>query len=373
MAIEKTYTVVLRGPSAAILRPDQTLEFEGFPSALGRVDIRIRSRWLKPNENVTLPGNLWIEIAGTGNALKEVIGPFATAGAAILPLISMATNAAIPEPEIELAFESTSGAERREYFQSFISAEVLPPTISRFIRPAAIITFIDHFQRHPELQRLIRAINQYRVALDYWRMGHESQTVSHLWMAVEALTKALIRIEFEKRGLSENAALAADMGIDLKDLDSTIRREFIFESDDETFRKTKRVSDGLEPGFLDYAEMNSLARDVRKKAAEYVRNCILKLCGLPSATYAELTLEGTHKPLGHWPVAKYVRGTLVGASDSLAAEDNLYPFLHWTSSIEEASIDENGEFRITPRESITPNIAEGLSLTDLSLEVWRPD
>jgi hypothetical protein len=95
-------------------------------------------------------------------------------------------------------------------------------------------------------------------------------------MAIEAITKAKVRIECAARGLTSEQELANSLGISKKELDPTIRKKFILEGDEECYSKAKDASDGFEHGYLDYAEVISKAKDVRHRMARYTRNAILQ-------------------------------------------------------------------------------------------------
>jgi hypothetical protein len=98
-------------------------------------------------------------------------------------------------------------------------------------------------------ERLMRSMAQYQLALDNWTMASSILAVAHLWMAVEALTKVRARAELKSRGLANEADLAKSLGVDIKQLDSTIRRQFIFDDDGDCYSKTLAASDGFEHGF----------------------------------------------------------------------------------------------------------------------------
>ena len=95
----KSFVVVLRGPAAAIFREGESMQLLGFPSAVGPVDIEFTTRWLKQESGALLPGDVWIQVTGTGDSLESVLVPFGNAGLSLLPAVAICTNAAIGEPE----------------------------------------------------------------------------------------------------------------------------------------------------------------------------------------------------------------------------------------------------------------------------------
>lgn len=103
---EKEFTVVMRGASSVIFQTNNNILVKDFPSSIGPVNIIYTSRLIKKNNNVSIPGHLWIEIKGKGRNLKDVLTPFANAGLAMLPILSLSANAAIDDPEIQKLYIS---------------------------------------------------------------------------------------------------------------------------------------------------------------------------------------------------------------------------------------------------------------------------
>ena len=77
-------------------------------------------------------------------------------------------------------------------------------------------------------------------------------------------------------------------------------------------------------------------------------------------------------PLGNWPVVKYIRGQLLGDSDSLAAKTNEYPIMSWRSTIKSVEFSESGEYVVKFEETLTPRLGNGISFQRKSFEVWQP-
>jgi hypothetical protein len=321
---------------------------------------------------VRVPGHLWIEIVGGGEVLENVLVPYANAGLAALPMLSLASNASIPEPDIELGFDSSPGVTERDYFQSYLPPESDVLHVGRHVNVQATVAVLQTLTSSPESERLLRAANQYRLALESWKLGRESLSLAHLWMALEALTKAKIRKECAAAGLDSQEKLTIRLGVDLQELDPVIRK-LLLQNDDECYRKAKAASDGLEHGFLGYNKMREYAKDVRHRMATHVRSAILKLGDVPDGVLDLLLNDPFDKPLGHWPLAKYMRGRLVGDSPVLAREGNQYPFLRWNPTVKSCALDAIGKLDIQFSDSFTAEFADGISFQMQSVEVWQPD
>lgn len=370
---DKHFIVVLRGPSAVIFQQNKNIFIKDFQSTIGPVNMAYTSRWLSHGSNVTLPGHLWIEIAGNGPSLEEVLVPFANAGLAMLPTLALCTNAAVGEPEIELGFENTPGVTERDYFQCYVPPETDIIHICRHIKVDQTVSVIRKLATHNESERLRRGTNQYRLALDSWRLGREMLALAHLWMALEAIIKAKITMECSARGLNTPKELADSLGIQLNQLDPTVRKELILKGDNECYSKGRQASDGFEHGYLDYRQIRERAKDVRHRMASYIRLSILEMLDLDKEDFGLLKSPPFDKPIGYWPVVKYYRGKLVGKGDRLAAEGNAYPFLRWKPIIKAASAASDGEFKIKITDSLTAELAEGISFRPQSFEAWQAE
>lgn len=368
----KDIFVVMRGPSAAIFENGKKLQIEGFQSSLGLVNITYSTRYIKKDNQNILPGDLWIEIRGNAQSLETALSPFANAGLSLLPLITLSANAVTKTPDIELGFDNTSNISERDYFQNFIPPESEIIYLRRKVNIELTISILKSILTNPESERLRRAANQYLLALESWRLGFETLTLAHLWMAVEALTKAKLRSECSLYGISE-VELADKMGVELKQLDGIIRKDLILKGDEECYKKSRHASDGFEHGFMGFDKLRQISKDVRPRMAGYVRNSILEMCGLDSQNFTTLTNSPYDKPLGYWAVAKYLRGKLIGSGNDLAKPENAYPFIKWNSSINTSTINEEGNIIISPSETITPELAEGIKFQIQSLEMWKPD
>lgn len=373
VTFNREFRVVMRGPSAVIFRPGKNLLFEKFPTEFGPVNIGYASRWLKRAEAVTVPGHLWIEVRGCAPDLERAIGPFANAGLVGVSIIATSANAAVGEPQVEVVFESTRGAKERDYFQSYVPPETGVLHTGRLIDLPATLAFLNSLKAHKDADRLLRATSQYNLALENWKFGHATMSLAHLWMAVEALTRVKIRAESAARGLSEPEELAASLGIGLRDLDATIRRQFILQGDTECYTQAKEASDGFEHGYLGFDRLLELSQQVRHRMAAYVRASIFDLAGVEENAKARLLSSTFAEALGHWPVVKYLRGTLRGDRDELAAPGNEYPFMRWATGIKKCEFGEDGKLQVQLEEKLTAELADGISFSPKSFEAWRPD
>src|SRR6185312_7791783 len=125
----------------------------------------------------------------------------------------------------------------------------------------------------------------------------------HLWMSLEALTKAKIRAEIGARKLSTEDELAASLQVEKSELDATIRRRFLLQGDDECYTLAKKASDGFEHGFLGFDRLLDLSQKIRVRMAGYVRSAILELATVETSTKSIILSESFSDPIGPWPLA----------------------------------------------------------------------
>jgi len=368
----RRFVVVLRGPSAAFLGPEDGLTINGFPSSVGKADIVLRTRWVEHSEGVEYPGHLWIEAAGAAPTLEEAIPAFANAALALLPVVSFATNAAIGDPQIELAFETTPGRREREYFQQYVPPEGKQLFFARLMHSASVAAVAHALGSHSDSERLGRAMTQYATALNSWIMGRDTLCVAHLWMAVEALTKAAIRRECGTRKTATEKELASALGIDIGELDAFVRREIILKGDADCYAKARKASDGFEHGYLGFDDVRALAVETRTRMGKYVRESLLGMLDLPADVRARLLGSPFDAPMGDWTLVKYLRGALLADADELAPPESVYPFMKWAPSLTKCELAPTGELKIAISETYTAQLAHGVKFQSRSAELWRP-
>lgn len=205
--------------------------------------------------------------------------------------------------------------------------------------------------------RVSRALRQYELALREWYIGGEWLALSHLWMAVEALTEAVLRKTLANRGIADKE-LAESLGVITNDPDrrrwpqilrEQVRAQIIFAGDHDTYQTARTASDGLEHGYLDLNDVAAHALKSADKTFHHVRRSLIELLDLPSDVAAELM---TIKPKDVQSLRKIIRGRLLGAAEDPAEEGEMYPLVEWTSAIDSTS-REGSTFRMQHREKFT--------------------
>jgi hypothetical protein len=170
--------------------------------------------------------------------------------------------------------------------------EIAHPINSRLIDSDATLALYST-ARGTQEQRLERAAVQYELALRRYQSWERPIALGHLYMGVEALTKAMIRYECDRLNKSE-VELAGDYGIDANDsklghkLEVFIRRDVIFQGDADTYNAARKASDGLEHGYADWEEIWKVPEAVFPRAATLFREAILRALKLPENAFKRL-------------------------------------------------------------------------------------
>ena len=368
--------VVFRAPSAVVINEHETLRVR-VPLQVGELTLTFRTRYLDKGLEHPLPGDLWIEGRGPAESIEEAVSHFGGAAASVIAVIALATNAAVHHLEPELAFDETPGVSAREFLQSLLPEERAILGQARPLDKGSLVVLLEAIEGHEERERIGRAVAQYQLALRHWRFGHEVMATAHLYIGIEALTRAVMRRRQKAAGVSKEE-FAQSLGIDLAErgsntlLEAAIRRAFLFHRDDECYQSAKLASDGFEHGFMPFDQVREYAVKVRDKTATYLRQAILDLLNLDDAVRAKLLSPPRTEPLGRWPVVRYVRGQLVGDGAELALEGNDYPMLAWRSSIRSVTLEESGEQRIEIKDELSPQLGHGIQFQMQSFEVWGP-
>jgi hypothetical protein len=364
----KRFTVVMRGPAALVFQQDRSFGYDDYPTPLGAVQVSYRSRW--PMSPVRMPGHLWVEINGAGPNFETVVPVLANAGLSGLPVMSLACNVAIQDPQIEIAFESTPGATRREFLQAYVRPESGVLSAARIAPPDAIAVVQTAVARSEYRDALLRACDQYRLALDSWAFGRESLTLAHLWMAVEAITKVQRNELMRAYAVESNQALADKLNISKQDLDPTVRREYLLAGDVDCYKKAKDASDGFEHGHLGFDVIRTAAAEVRERLARYVRHAIFRLAKVPQSTVDVLGTDPFDKPLGIWPLVKFFTGTLVGSGSELGTSEHTYPVVLWAHQLKSVAFDANGKMQVQFQDRMQPQLPPGITLEGGTYQIW---
>lgn len=360
--------VVAMSRASAILAQGHKVEMR-FPNPTGLFVITFWTDYGGEFET-PIPIRLCAEGRGPAKSLPDAVNRFANAargGCAILALIA---NADLGLLQPEIAFDASASRQQHEFLQVMVPQKPIHAIPSRRIDTELVQAVGQALAGHAEAQRLRRAIAQYAHALGLWQPGSEIQCLAHLYMGVEALTKAALREHLRSRGEESESALLIEWGVQKKELDAAVRLKLIFEGDQDTYRKAKAVSDGFEHGFSEYDEMQAPAREIVVKASRYLRRAIINMLDIDECVRNRM-LEGEYdRPRGPLELFRYLHGTLNGSFDNLAQEGQLYPIMQMTSRIKTVTLGSDGKYSYSPEQSMTAKLGEGVTFTPSRFEIW---
>jgi hypothetical protein len=391
---KKTFIVVLRARSSARFKPEegQEISFSGLPGIAGTLRLRVRTRWVDEGFEAPTPRELWIEALGPAQSLDEAVAKSSAAARLLATLLAFCANTAVETPEVHIAYDASEGCTEREFMEVFLPDEKGQPREGRLARTNEFTEVFRKLDASDETERISRALQQYDLALRHWYFGGEWLALSHLYMAVEALTKAAIRWECANRGIDE-PTLARQNGIDLGDtkcptckkcsrwrwalsawrqeailcptclkrarwgeaLNTWCRKAIIFDGDSKTYKAAKSASDGVEHGYMGLDDIHRNAMIATDATFRYVRRAILRLLNVSSADFPELAERA---PRDVQSFRKMIRGHFIGNGDDPAPPGEEYPRLEWHSSIK--TITRNGDnISISFQEKFTVRCASG--------------
>jgi hypothetical protein len=338
----------------------------------GEVELSLQTYFSEEGHESSVPRGLWVDVRGHASHLTAAIDTFANLGNYVASYLAVAANASIEELQPELAYDSSVGLTEREYFQQFLPADRGLPRISRRIDPALPDRLFTAIKSHGDAERLNRAVQQYAFALRNWRIGRETIAVAHLWMGLEGLTQVAKRLLRDKANISEEEWKAL-VGLGDEFRDAAIRRAILFQGDAKCYSDAKQVSEGFEHGFAEFAELRELAVGTRVSAANYLRAAILGLSNVGSADATIMLAPPFDIPFEATQLARYLKGRVTGAVQSLPAQGQVYPFIRWSTRMTRFARDTDGRYSVSIAERYVPRIGKGVTFQPERLEVWGPE
>jgi hypothetical protein len=374
-AQQRDYVVVLRAPSAARFLPEEGWELVLNAPNLDLQGIRVRTftRWV--NEvGKEIPRELVVEVRGYAGSVDEATAKFAAVARPIATVAGFVANVRVGSLEVHLAYDCTPASDDREFLEVFVADERGRVSEGRLIRRHLMeATCISFMTLRTDSGRIGRALRQYELALRQWYVGGEWLALSHLWIAVENLTEAVVRKTLMDRSCTEEE-LATSLGVVTGDPEhprwpqitrEQVRQQLIFRGDHDTYKTAKSASDGLEHGFMALDKVAAHALKSADRTFRHVRQTIVELLDLPKGVAQELM---EIKPKDVESMRKVARGRLIGVAEDPAMEGELYPRLEWSSSLD-SIIREGTSFHMKQKDAMTirthPNVGfrlEGLEV-----------
>lgn len=332
----------------------------------------MQTRWVDEGHEAPTPRELWIEARGPAPSLDHAASKFGAIGRYLSTLLSFTANVEVGMPEVHIAYDASSGQEEREFLEVFLPDERGHLKEGRIAKTDELVCTFEGLRDAEDGSRINRAIQQYCLALRYWYFGGEWLALSHLYMAVETLTRPALRRYCRDENAIDEQELAARQGIDTSDkskwrheIEAWCRKQVIFEEDNDTYRAARRASDGVEHGFLEMDEVFRHALVATEATFGYVRKTILRLLNLVGDEFAEMH---NRIPRDVRSLRKMAKGHFTGDGSDPAPAGEVYPRLEWLSTVKTLKRDDD-RFTVSFEERFTVRCSPSYGFRGQTIEV----
>ncbi len=385
------YIVVLRCSNSLIRIPEgRGIRVAPMQSPHGDYELTFRQRTDNvPHIAAPIPRELWMEISGPAPSMEIAINIAEATANTYARQLAFAANAWQGSVSVHLAYGTTSGTEQHQFFQNWVIDEKGIPRVARDVDTDLMLSLLVAITQLPKkvASRISRAIVQYTDALQHWQSGSEVYALSHLYMGVEAITPLAIQQEVARRDLKDSKAIEIELngppansiwlrlatwhylfaGGHLPNrLAPWARQQIIFRGDLATYRAAQRASNQLEHGLAHHDEIHPLAAQSVGKTAQYLREAILELLPLSEADRQKLKSTLYATPMDTRGFDRQLLGSIVSKTGSLAAADQLHPYVHWEVDLRDYKRTDSCTHEMRLNQKLKPVLA-----TDAKLALER--
>lgn len=255
------------------------------------------------------------EIRGEGASLEEAEVRMANALRAPLPVLAVASNAAVGE----MLLVASHGLDLFQP-QPFVgywtpaAEEWLPPG-DRRIDLAATRALLEAVVDQSQAEVLLRAYEAYRRALSHWFPEELLLAGEFLYVAAETLSRFLIEQRAENQGMTPKNLAKLEHAGGPDSLRSRYLRDEIFAGDAAAFEAMNAASNGFEHGYLSIAEVRGLFQGTLAHSMGLVRRALIEAAQPPDVA-KETLLHGYDEPRGLPPTFAFVRGNISAVDPS---------------------------------------------------------
>lgn len=332
--------------------------------------IRISSRYESVGGGDLYPVALRVTVLGEASSSEDVQDRFWHAAVVLLPPIAVGVNASFPELEMVAAVEISEREENEILHRAGSDDPLVIREMKKTPPGELLLEAVQATMSGPDSDWVHRAALQYAEGLHYWRAGSELMVVEHLFMAAEVVSQVVVRRHCAATGL-RRAQLAEAWGLDkVQELEASIRARCVF--GDRTLAKdVRKVSDGLEHGYRSFPQLQSDAARVRDIAAVKVREAILNLLSLGSATQDVLSKGPFDTPARAERIGVALGGKLLGDTTAMADADFIPALVSNEASFHFEQMDPD-KYRLKTSGRSTVNLPPGLSFKPERIGVSGP-
>jgi len=345
-----------------------------FGTELGPAEFTVRThRSSVPGFSNPRRSGLVAEARGNAPTLGRAIEVFANFTRGLTAVLSVAANAPVGHFTADIVFENTPGKREREYFRRSFPDDPDVPSPGRRLDSAlahALIAGWMHIGSAKRLERWNRAAIQYHHALQEWEPGSEIPATNHLWVGMEALTPIALEQFLNAESITRDQLLAR-WGIEILALDSEVRRQLLFQGDDDCYSTAREVRNGALHGFEPTWKVRDDALETRNRTAAYLREAVILAAGLTSDDQAALLSPPYDHPF-HWSVFTQLFGRIISENDGPARPNELYPRVDWKLLPVELPPDAEGDAGIAFKPIVRPYLAKGAKFELERVQVVLP-
>lgn len=299
------YTFRMRAYAAAHFDWDDVLTI-GWPDA----EAKLQSEYTGGDSGRAYPVTIHGEIRGDGQSIEEAEPRLAGAIGNTLPLIGLASNAAIADP-LAIATHGLDLTTPQPFtaYQTPGPDQWFPPG-GRRIDLEATREFMHAVGTHPQTELLQRAIETYRRALGHWVPEQHLLAGEFLYISAETLSRFQIESRAADKGITaKNLARFEGLGNE-KQLRARYLRNDIFGGDGAALEAMQKASDGFEHGFMSVEDVRGLVESVLEQSMGHVRRALIEASGLDPALRERLLADRYKEPRGLVPAIRFARGEL---------------------------------------------------------------
>ncbi len=353
------FTFRIRAYAAAHFEWDDVLTAT-WPDA----EAKFQSEYTGGDDGRAYPVTIHGEIRSDGESLDEAEPRLANAISNVLPLLALASNAAIADPLAVVAhgLDLTEPQPFRGY-STPLASEWFPPG-KRRLDPEATLALIEAVGQHPQTDLLHRAVEAYRRALGHWIPEQRLMAGEFLFIAAEALSRFMLESRAASRSITPKnlAQLLKTSGPE------ALRRQHlsdeIFAGDGAALQAMEDASNGFEHGYMSVDQVRGLLEPVLERSMGHVRKGLITASGVATDVQSRLLAEKYAEPRGLIPEISFVTGQL-RRQDSAQPPPTMVGGdveLTWNKLVPVAARTPDGEVTLALPREVTPTLPSNTTL-----------
>jgi hypothetical protein len=250
------------------------------------------------------------EIRGEGQSLEEAEPRLASAVGNTLPIIAVATNAAIADPLAVAAHGlDLSTPQRFVMYHPPESTEWFPPG-GRRIDADATLALMRAVGTHPRTDLLHRSFETYRRALTHWVPEEHLLAGEFLYISAETLSRFLIESRAASKGITPKNLVRLEGAAKEAELRRGYLRDGIFGGDGPALLAMEAASNGFEHGYMSVDQVRGLLDSALSRSMGLVRRALIEASGVEVAMRKRLLDRKYEEPRGLVPVIRFAEGHL---------------------------------------------------------------